>query len=433
MNYTRVLSFVPYPYKFTIQSNIYANQVYGSSLASNSQNSIEWIFGTKYKKSFYTMYYSLSLPKLLLKHFIWSRLSDLMIRIGLVSTKTPKSSVAQSIINDQLRLLKIRYEIEIKTEEREKYVQLFTNISEEEEEDEEQESEFSPEDIQSILDNLGDQLSKLNEEKAIIKERIKQKRQTTNKKTNKNQTETEENENKKFIISDQLAEWGIGILSNILTETIVYPLQLVEIWMYIQQQDCSIFQSSSYLLNSFFYQNKHRYDGFLMHCFASVSQGILVYPCMKILKNLIHIPDEQQLQKSMRVLLSLFSSEDPFECEDDDDDQYEWTNSEKKREIVKSFRDVMKNTFAFTLSNWFSQCLVYPLFTCRTILAAQGSSYLAPLKFNSTFSVFKYLNRKGFSSYYSGFSLQLFSVCNFSILFLIIIYSHSFFFRLFLN
>lgn len=410
MNYTRVLSFLPYPYRFSIESNIYAQQTYGSNL--NSFDSWSWLFGTKYKKSFYSLYYSHGISKLLLKHFIWSKISDIMIRTGLVSTQTPKSSVAQNIINDQLRLLKIRYEIETITTEREKVLQLFTNITENEDEDEETELEASPEEIQSILDKLGSDLSKLNEEKALIKEKIKQKRQTSKNNLKINQTNSQD-EQQSSILSDRLAEWGIGILSTVITESLLYPFEMIEIWMYVQQQDCSLLNASVNLLNSIRHQNKNPYDGFLIHCFSTVSQGILIYPSMKVMKKIFDIPDESQLQKSMRTLLSLFSSEDPFE--EDEDDEYEWSNMEKKREIVKSFRSVMKNTFAYSLSNWFSQCLLYPFFTCRTLYASQGSSYLAPLKFSSTASVFRCLNKRGFSSYFSGFSLQVLSVCLFSL------------------
>eukprot|EP00012_Vannella_robusta_P009004 CAMPEP_0206201668 /NCGR_PEP_ID=MMETSP0166-20121206/11695_1 /ASSEMBLY_ACC=CAM_ASM_000260 /TAXON_ID=95228 /ORGANISM="Vannella robusta, Strain DIVA3 518/3/11/1/6" /LENGTH=400 /DNA_ID=CAMNT_0053620407 /DNA_START=174 /DNA_END=1376 /DNA_ORIENTATION=+ len=351
------------------------------------------------------MYYVSGFSRLLVRHFLWSQLSEVMIRIGFVGV-SPKPSTVQNVLSDQLRLLQIRYEIENIIAEREKVLKLFANLGDNE--TEEDDLEASPEEIQVLLDKLGSDLCKLNEEKAFIKERIRKKRQTSKKAEEKTKN-PEHSEDHSPVVSDNIAEWGLGIISTLLTETILYPMFMTETWMLVQQRDCSWWSAASGLLESIRYQNKHLYDGFFVHCIQSVAHMSLMYPFMRSFRRFFSIPEEEELQKSMRTLLSLVSNEDPFE--QGEDEEFEWSAAARKREIVTSFRTVMRNTVAYTLSNWLCHCLLYPLSTCRTIMAMQGSSYLAPSRFTSVFSVMKYLNRtSGISGYYRGFSLQLLTI-----------------------
>merc|ERR1712137_60335 len=406
MNFTRVLSFVPYPYRFSLHSNIYASQIIDNW---NQDVSWQWLsFGPKFRKSFLSMYYTTGISRLFLRHFIWSKLSNITISLGLVSESTPASSVAQTILTDQLRLIQIRYEIENITEKREKAVKLFANAAGNDSDDENESAEPSPEEIQLLLDKLGADLTKLNEEKSFIKQRIRQKRKEIPKQNSPEENVKEMNE-KSHLISDRTAEWVLGVVSILISETILYPLTVVESWMYALQQDCSCFSAASNLFDAIRLGNKNLYDGFTLHCISSVGQGLLMYPLMRGFKRLLNIPEEPQLQKSMRILLSLFTREDPFE--EGEDGEYEWSPAERKREIVTAFRAVMMNTFAYNLSNWISHCALYPLFTCKTAMITQGCDYLFPSRFPSTISVIQYINlKKGIPGFYRGFQYQLLTI-----------------------
>mmetsp|Transcript_18102 Transcript_18102/g.30794 ORF Transcript_18102/g.30794 Transcript_18102/m.30794 type:complete len:217 (-) Transcript_18102:34-684(-) len=172
--------------------------------------------------------------------------------------------------------------------------------------------------------------------------------------------------------------------------------------MYLQDGECSLWKSTKLFLQAYRYDDKHLYDGFAAQILFSISHSLLMFPMMKGLKYLWNIPSESQLQSSMRILLS---------APDKDEEDLDLIPFERKREIVNSFRAVMKNTLAYTISSWTSRCILYPVLTCRTAMAGQGSSFLTPQKYSSFFSCMKYINRtQGFGGFYNGFAYQFLSI-----------------------
>jgi len=401
MNYVRVLSFLPYPYKFTLQSHMMAQQATHGAILRGGSWSL--LLGSPYKRSFFTNYYLRGVAHLALRHFLWSRLSDLCLRLGVVSPNTPPSSVAQDAIADQLRLLQLRYDIDTLTQERDRATSLFAHA---EGDDSEEEAAIS--DMQAHLDRLGHELAQLYEEKSLLKDRIRRKRE---KDVRARREETEPTTHS--LVSDGVAEWIIGNLANVLSEALLYPLFLAEVWMMVPQQDTTWPHALSNLWSAARQQNKSLYDGFLPHALYTVLRGFTMHPLMKVLKHSWSIPTEPQLQRHMLQLMSLFLVDEGYTEEGEEGETliYEPSPAERKRELVTAFRAVMKNTAAYMVADWVSQALFFPLLTCRNFMAAQGSTYLAPRRGLGWGGAIRHIVRsQGYQGFYRGFLAHCISI-----------------------
>jgi len=189
--------------------------------------------------------------------------------------------------------------------------------------------------------------------------------------------------------------WLPAFVGSLLTSAVVYPLYTVGVWYSAQDQKGTWYNTLAQFRDCQRNGTKSLYDGFALQALNVMLRTWLVVPPMMVLKKVIGVPDELSMRYHLNfVLVSLISR---------DLNLTQVKGEEEKLQMKRSFRAVIKNSVAYTLSDWLVTLGLYPLITVRSRLACQGLP-LVPYHYNSTYEAFQTMyHTEGWQSFYNGF------------------------------
>uniref|UniRef100_A0A6U1SR34 Uncharacterized protein n=1 Tax=Vannella robusta TaxID=1487602 RepID=A0A6U1SR34_9EUKA len=189
--------------------------------------------------------------------------------------------------------------------------------------------------------------------------------------------------------------WLTSFISSTVANSLVYPFFMVGNWYIAQQKKTTWVATCNELLRSILKGNKNPLDGFIVNTFRIMCHTWLVLPPMAMLKYLADIPDELEMKFHLTYIMLL--------CFENNKEIVKRPHEEKKKQLLYSFRQIIKNSAAYSISNWFAALALYPLSTVQTRLAFQGCeladhSYSGPIDAVST--IYK---QEGTAGFYNGF------------------------------
>jgi len=327
-------------------------------------------------------------------HLIWEQTSKIFLRLGLVNSKqTNPTADATETVSDQWKLFQIRCEIDGLVEKRESIIAQFSQEG------------VDHSSLQSQLDQVNADLKILIERKDKIKRAIRKNLQ-------EQPSRDSEGPRENFLFSDQRAEWSIGLISSIFTETIFYAFHVSIVWTACQPQRTRWTENFSNLISSVRMKDKNIFDGFLPYLGVVVSRSILMVPVMNFLQNIFGVPSEMKLRSNLRTIVLALVRQTALgrsnrltpELEAQLQDSSELSNAEKKFEIKSAFRGLMKNSVTYSISDWLVRSSLFPLIHVHHRLAAQGASFLCPNRgFDFISQVQSIYRIDGILGFYKGF------------------------------
>eukprot|EP01095_Lingulamoeba_sp_RSL-Kostka_P006347 TRINITY_DN1990_c0_g2_i1.p1 TRINITY_DN1990_c0_g2~~TRINITY_DN1990_c0_g2_i1.p1 ORF type:complete len:307 (-),score=110.71 TRINITY_DN1990_c0_g2_i1:121-1041(-) len=185
-----------------------------------------------------------------------------------------------------------------------------------------------------------------------------------------------------------LAHYFVLLSARSVATAILHPFSLTTTWRIVGGDNYnSWFECFKSVKNNTI---KSLYDGVVVTLVGSMCQNILIDGCMALLRPLLAIPDDQELQDKFFTLFKLEASHN---------------------EMKKSFRALMRNTVNYKLSKFLTTSILYPLYTLKYRMEAQGCTYLMPYFSSSIMdNINKILDEEGYEGFYKGFEAHLISI-----------------------
>lgn len=191
-------------------------------------------------------------------------------------------------------------------------------------------------------------------------------------------------------------------ISNTVTNAITYPFQMISLWYIANMKIVTWGESATLLYESVKSGEKFPLDGLLVNTVRIMLQKCLVIPPMIGFKKLFNIPNEIEMKFYKNYFfMTVFTSELPVVNK---------THEEKKELLVHSFNMLVKNSVAFSISNWFASLILYPLTTIQTRLTNQGIVPENPKYSNTADCILQMYSKDRMEGFFGGFSLRAFMV-----------------------
>jgi len=178
----------------------------------------------------------------------------------------------------------------------------------------------------------------------------------------------------------------------------LYPLRTVGNWYVAQRKKATWFSTFNEFSSCVLNRQKNPFDGFGMSVVISMCNSWLILPPMAVLKYVMNIPDENEMRFYLSYILQLGL--------ENNNNIIKRTHEEKKALLQHAFTQIIKNSVAFSISNYLSSLVLYPLSTVQARLTFQGSE-LSEKSYSSSLDCFRNIySTEGISGFYNGFYVR---------------------------